>query len=89
MSGKGVSNKYSQSYGFEGHFVKIVEVCIHDTVPSRGLRLCPKHRDGEYIKFIAKLYVRSRLHYYFKFESKKLFMAKTKKNRKAQILIHQ
>ena len=45
------------------------------------LRLCPKRRDGEYIKYIANLYVRCRLHYYFKLESKKLFMAKTKKNR--------
>ena len=57
MSGKGVSNKYSQSYGFEGHFVKIVEVCIHDVVPSEVLKLRPKHRDGEYIKYIAKLFV--------------------------------
>jgi len=55
--GRCVSNKYSQSYGFKWHFVRIVEVCIHGIVPSVVLRLCPKHRDGEYIRYIAKLYV--------------------------------
>jgi len=63
---KGISNKYSQSYGFEGHLINIVEVCIHDIVPSRVSRLCPKYKDGEYIKFIAKLYFRCHLHYYLR-----------------------
>ena len=77
--GKDVSNKYSQSYGFEGYFIKIVEACIYDIISSRGLMVCPKHRDGEFINSIAKLYVRWCLYYYFKFKAKKLFMAKTKK----------
>ena len=38
----------------------------HDLVHSRMLRLGPKHRDGEYIKSVAKMYVRYRQHYYFK-----------------------
>jgi len=35
---------------------------VHDIIPSRVLKLCPKHRNGDYIKYIAKLYVRCRLH---------------------------
>jgi len=39
----------------EGHFVKIVEVCLRDIVPSSVLRLCPKHMDGKYIKLYCKV----------------------------------
>jgi hypothetical protein len=53
-------------------------------------KLCPRHLDqgGTYIQSIVKLYLRCRLHYYFKYETRKLLQPKYKKNRKAQVLMH-
>ena len=63
---------------------------VQDTVPSTALKLCPMHKGCEFTKSITKLYVRCRIHYYFKFESRQLVVGKPKKkNKKAQIIMHQ
>ena len=62
---------------------------VEDTVglPSTALKLCPMHKGCEFTKSITRLYVRCRIHYYFKFESRQLVAGKPKKkSQKAQIL---
>ena len=63
---------------------------VQDTVPSAALTLYPMHRVCEFTKSITTLHVRCRLHYYFKFKSEQLVVGKAKKkNKRAQILMHQ
>ena len=63
---------------------------VQDTVPSTALKLCPIHKGCEFTKSIKKLYVRCRIHYYFKLESRQLVAGKPKKkSKKAQIIMHQ
>jgi hypothetical protein len=52
------------------------------------LHLCSRHSDGEFAREILTLYLRCRLHYYFKFETRKLFQKKTKASRKCSVLKH-
>ena len=51
--------------------------------------LCTRHKeDLEHVSGLVKLYLRCRIHYYYKFQTRSLFLAKSK-NRKAQVLSHQ
>lgn len=59
---------------------------VHKYVPNVLVEFCEKHNDGAYLDFLLRLYLRCRLHYYCKFESKKLVESKGKRNKKAQIL---
>ena len=70
--------------------MKDVLSTLMDSVPLTALTLFPLHRGCEFTKSITQLYVRSRQHNYFKFESKKLVVGKAKKkNEKVQTLMHQ
>lgn len=64
----------------------------HKHVPYNFLQLCDIHKDMESMQTmfekVVKLYLVCRLHYYCKFESRKLQITKFKQNRKAHILMH-
>ena len=63
-------------------------VTLQETIPFRILHFCKHHKSGDFAKSILRCYIRHRLHYYFKFETRALIQKKVKKTRKLQILKH-
>jgi hypothetical protein len=71
----------------EGVFKTLFQLFVKH-IPLQLVKLCARHSDGSLTKDMATLYLRCRLHYYFKFESRKLDEKKCKQNRKAKVLKH-
>ena len=83
--------------GFQKHIPKMLcatklmatlVVTLQETIPFRILHLCKHHNSGDFAMSILRCYIRCRLHYYFKFETRALIQKKVKKTRKLQILKH-
>ena len=83
--------------GFQKHMPKMLcatklmatlVVTLQETIPFRILHFCKHHNSGDFAKSILGCYIRCRLHYYFKFETRALIQKKVKKTRKLQILKH-
>ena len=61
---------------------------VLDDVSLTTVQVCPSHPD--ILSCLLNLYLRCRLFYYFRFESRRLIeMKKRKRNRKAQAVMHQ
>ena len=56
-------------------------------IPARAIILCSQHKNSDMSFAIVKCYLKCRLHYYFKFESRSLLQQKYKANQKAKILL--
>ena len=78
--------KYMASYQVLSKLLGVIST----SVPSRTLNICKQHRRRSLPISIMACYLRCRLHYYFKFETRQILQQKAagRRNRKLQVLQH-
>ena len=67
--------------------LKGLEKLVSNRVALSTLQACSSH--SFVVKQLVNLYLRCRLHYYFKFETRRLMQVTHKRNRKAQAILHE
>jgi hypothetical protein len=83
-----IFNKEIQSLICSSHVLRRLQNQIQNEVPSVGVTFCSNHLENVFLNSITTLYLRCRLHYHFRFETRKLFEEKKKPNKKLTILKH-
>ena len=67
--------------------LKGLEKLVSNRVALSSLQVCSSH--SFVVKQLVNLYLRCHLHYYFKFETRRLMQVTHKRNRKAQGILHE
>ena len=88
---KQVENLFGKKIGgmlASNHLLADLTAHVYDHVPLTTLTVCPTHVDV--VKRLVAIYLRCRLFYFFKYETRKLLQAnRSKRNRKAQAVLHE